>query len=60
MSTSETNEMWKICAEEIIEAKCASIYESSVHLRDRHTGGKIFAYELHRLVRYLHMNFIGW
>jgi hypothetical protein len=41
-STSETNEMWKICAEEIIEAKCGSIYESSVHFRDRHTGGKIF------------------
>ncbi len=44
--TSETNEMWKICAEEIIEAKCASIYESSVRFRDRHTGGKIFEDEL--------------
>ena len=34
--------MWKTCAKEIIEAKCASIYESSVHFRDRHTGGKTF------------------
>ena len=45
-SSSETNEMWKICAEEIIEAQCASIYEGSVHFRDRHTGGKIFEDEL--------------
>ena len=45
-SSSETNEMRKICAEEIIEAQCASIYEGSVHFRDRHTGGKIFEDEL--------------
>jgi hypothetical protein len=34
--------MWQICAEEIIAAECASIYEGSVHFRDRHTGGKVF------------------
>jgi hypothetical protein len=34
--------MWQICAEEIIDAECASIYEGSVHFRDRHTGGKVF------------------
>ena len=45
-SSSETNKTWKICAEEIIEAQCASIYEGSVHFRDRHTGGKIFEDEL--------------
>jgi hypothetical protein len=34
--------MWQICAEEIIDAECASIYDGSVHFRDRHTGGKVF------------------
>ena len=41
-STSETNEMWRICAEELIAAKCDAIYEKSVHFRDCHTGAKIF------------------
>jgi hypothetical protein len=38
----ETNEMWEVCADEIIIAGIQDVYINAVHFRDRHSGCDLF------------------
>jgi hypothetical protein len=44
---SETNEMWGVCAEEILKAGVQDIYVNAVNFRDRHSGCDVFEDRLH-------------